>query len=259
MRSKLGSTATFIGTWAAVLILVLAEAPSVQASPGDDLLEKVEDTMTAAHDQVSTVKMTLIDSKGVRKERKLTMMQLKHDPDDYRLIRFLEPAEVKGVAFLSKSDTEMYLYMPAFKKIRRIASSAKNDNFMGTDFSYDDMGSTNYTDDYSARIIETKGDLTILELTPKKPDEVNYSKLVMTVDVPKAMPTRIEFYSKKGELWKVMTMSNIKKISGYWTPTESVMEDKHKHHTTKMEMLDVKYDTGLSTRAFSKRKLKRSR
>ena len=233
--------------------------PAALAGPGDDLLKKVEDAASPGKDSIGTTEMILIDSDGKEKKRELKMKQMDHDPDDYRLLRFLSPAEVKGVAFLSKSDNEMYLYMPAFKKIRRIASHAKNENFMGTDFSYDDIGSTNYTEDYKAKIIEKKGDTTVLELTPRDPDDTDYSKLIMTVDTTKNLPKEVKFFNKAGKLWKVMTNQKVEKVSGYWTPMVIEMKDLKKNHTTRMIVKDIKYDVGLKKKEFSKRKLKRAR
>ncbi|NOZ86181.1 MAG: outer membrane lipoprotein-sorting protein [Deltaproteobacteria bacterium] len=238
--------------------VALMPARDAFAGPGDDLLKKVEDASSPAKDSTGNMEMVLIESNGKEKKRKLKMMQMQHKPSDYRLLRFLSPAEVKGVAFLSKSDTEMYLYMPAFKKIRRIASSAKNENFMGTDFSYDDIGNTSYTDDYTAKIVSKDKDVTVLELTPKHPGENDYSKLVMTVDNTNYIPREIKFFNKAQKLWKVMTNDKVEKISGYWTPTAITMKDLKKNHATKMYMKDIKFDVGLGKRDFSKRKLKRS-
>jgi len=61
------------------------------------------------------------------------------------MFRFTAPASQAGIAFLSLPNDVMYMYLPAFGKERRIASSAKNQNFAGTDFSYDDMESVPFS------------------------------------------------------------------------------------------------------------------
>ena len=66
---------------------------------------------------------------------------------------FEKPADVKGTAFLSweyddpKKEDDKWLYMPAMKKVRRISGASKNEYFMGSDFTYDDMGDRNVEED----------------------------------------------------------------------------------------------------------------
>ncbi|MCK5381835.1 MAG: outer membrane lipoprotein-sorting protein [Candidatus Latescibacteria bacterium] len=234
---------------------VLLSQPAIaQDLTGDQILKKVEDTLTGPEDRDATLKMTLVDKDGNEKLRELKIFQ---KGDETRLIRFLSPADVKGVGFLVLSDDVMYLYMPAFHKIRRIASHVKNENFMGTDFTYDDMAQSNYTEDYTAKILEESEDIYSLELTPKPDSEIEYSKLRMWVNRKTFLPDKVEFYDEKGKLLKKMTNSATEQIDGYWTPRHIEMEDVQKNHKTLMELKEVKHNVGLKDKLFSKRYLKR--
>lgn len=240
----------------AVLIFASMGASDALADKGNEILEKVDATIMAPKDQTATVKMTLKDVDGNTKVRELLMKQ---KGSKLRLTRFISPIAVKGVSFLVKSDEEMYLYMPEFGKIRRIASHVKNENFMGTDFSYSDLGSSGWVNDYRAKVIEREGKNVLLELVPNKPKNTDYGKVTMLVDTATYLPLRIQFFDKKGALWKEMTQERIKKVSSYWVPRTVVMRDLKKKHSTIMEMKDISFDTGLNDKEFSKRKLKRSR
>lgn len=154
--------------------------------------------------------------------------------DQKRLVKFLPPAEVKGVGFLVLSDEEMYLWMPAFGKVRRIASHVKNQSLMGADFSYDDIGSSTYSDDYHATIREENQKNYVLELLPKPGADVDYSRLVVWVRKDNYVPSRVEFY-KKGRLLKVMTNEKGERIEGFWVPQKVVMENVQTGHKTLME------------------------
>ena len=168
------------------------------------------------------------------------------------MIKFLSPADVKGLAFLDLPDDIMYLYLPAFKKTRRIASHVKNTNFAGTDFTYDDMASVNFADDYvpeslgsrkekgmtvitgekGKEWIEKEFDNYVLELTPKKGVKKDYSKLIMTVRKDNFYPVEIEFYAKDGKLRKVARSRKLEKEEGYWVAKEVEMSDLKKEHKT---------------------------
>ncbi len=200
--------------------------------------------------------MTLKDAAGNTKVREL---QSKQKGSNQRFSRFTRPAEVKGVSFLVKSGDEMYLYMPEFGKVRRIASHVKNENFMGSDFSYSDMGSGGYAKDYDVKSIKKKGKMIHLDLVPRKPGESEYGKLSMVIDTEYYLPVRIRFFDKKGTLWKEMTQERIEKVSSYWVARTITMRDLRKKHSTIMEMNDLAFDTGLKDSDFSKRELKRSR
>jgi outer membrane lipoprotein-sorting protein len=236
--------------------LVLTAATPAHADEALDILTKVDAAMADSKDQVSTLKMVLEDAEGKTKERQLWVQQ---KGTQLRMMKFLSPAEVKGVGFLTLSDDEMYLYMPEFGKVRRIASHLKNDTFMGTDFSYGDMGSTSYATKYDAKLLAKDAAQATLELTPKKGQESPYGKLILVVNLERHQPVRVEHLDKAGQPWKVMEYSRVEQIGGRWVPRAISMRDLKKKHATRMEMADIQFDTGLKDSDFSQRMLKRAR
>ncbi len=239
-----------------VLLIVLFSliARSVFAQTGDEILKMAEDAMNAPQDRTATENMLLIKADGTKKQRKIRFYQ---KGSDKRLVVFLSPADVRGVGFLSLSEDRMYLYLPAFRKIRRIASHIKNEDFMGTDFSYEDMAETEYTDDYTATLENEGADQYVLELRPHPDPDVSYSRQRMWVDKKTFIPVRTEYYSKGGKLIKVMRAESIKEVDGYWFPMKITMKTVKTGHKTLLEIVDIKHDTGLSDRFFTERNLKR--
>jgi outer membrane lipoprotein-sorting protein len=241
------------------LVVALAFCTASTAALADeaqDILTKVDAAMADSKDQVSTLKMVLEDQDGKTKERQISVQQ---KGGQLRMMKFLSPAEVKGVGFLTLNDDEMYLYMPEFGKVRRIASHLKNDTFMGTDFSYDDMGSTRFATRFDAKLLAKDAAQATLELTPRKGQESPYGKLVMVVNLERHQPVRVEMLDKAGQPWKVMEYDKVEKIAGRWVPRSISMRDLKKKHATRMEMADIQFDTGLKDSDFNQRMLKRAR
>ena len=110
----------------------------------DQIMTKV-DTRIVPKDVTAQMRMDLIDNKGSVRQRTVKTNKL---GDDKQIMWFLSPADVKGSSFLRMSyddkDDDMWIYLPAFGKVRRIASSAKNGSFMGTDFTFEDLAKGNH-------------------------------------------------------------------------------------------------------------------
>jgi len=220
----------------------------------NEILSKVDDVVNAPKDQDLNMKLILIDKEGKEEMRELIMLQ---KGSEKRVAKFISPASQKGIAFLSLPDDIMYLYLPAFKKTRRIASHIKNTKFAGTDFTYEDMEAKRYSEKYISDLLKKDENFFTLQLKPKEGVKTDYSKLVMWVRADNFYPTKIEFYDKANNLCKVMVREKIEKVDKYWVSKESEMEDLKAKHKTKMILVDVKFDSGLSDEIFTERYLSR--
>ena len=225
---------------------------SANAQDANTILQKIDDVMYSPKDMTGKTKIILIDKAGKQKTREANIIQ---KGNDKRIFRFTAPASQAGIAVLSLPNDVMYLYMPAYGKERRISSSVKNQNFAGTDFSYDDMESKPFSEKYTPKLIKTEGDVYILELTPKSPKSA-YSRLIVKVHKTNYYPTYMEYYDKGNRKTKE-AVYQFEKVGKYWNAKEIKMTDLRKNHKTKMLMSDVKYDTGLTDDEFTVRKLKR--
>jgi len=230
--------------------ILLSGAFIVNAQDANTILKKMDDVMYSPKDMTGKMKIILIDKNGKQETREATVQQ---KGTDKRMFRFTLPASQAGIAILSLPDDIMYLYLPAFGKERRIATSAKNQNFAGTDFSYDDMESKPYSDKYTPKLLKTETSVYVLELTPKSTSD--YSKIIVNVNKTNYYPESMEYYDKGGNKIKEAKYT-FKKVGNYWSASEIEMTDLKKNHKTKMQMADVKYDTGLTDNDFTIQKLK---
>jgi len=236
------------------ILILIGGINIVFAADPVQILQSLEDTLNAPQDREAHLTMQLVDKKGDVRTRELTILQ---KGQDKRLIRFLSPADVRGVGFLVLEDDLMYLYMPAFAKVRRIASHVKNETFMGTDFTYDDMAQNDYVGKYIPALSEETDQHYILELIPKPESEIDYSRMVMWVNKETMLPDTAEFYDRSGRLLKVMTQTDVKRIDGYLTPQHIEMENVQDKHKTIMHLNVVVHDQNVLDKHFTQRYLKR--
>ncbi len=240
----------YLRTLATLITLIVISV--VFAEDAQSVIKKVDSVMYAPKDQKSTMKMILTDKNGNVTNRAGVALQ---KGDVNRLIRFTSPADQKGIAFLELPDDIQYLYLPAFSKIRRIASHVKNTKFAGTDFTYDDLSSIYYSKTYDVKKLEEgEADIT-LELKPKS-ENTDYSKLIMIVQKESYYPSKIDYYDKGNNLIRTLNRNKITKFKNYWFALEVQMEDFRDNHKSQMIFEDVEFDTNLQDELFSKRYLK---
>jgi outer membrane lipoprotein-sorting protein len=219
------------------------------AQDADAILKNMDNVLYAPKDLTGTNTIVLTDKNGKQETREAT---IKQKGKDKRLMFFTSPASQAGIGVLALPNDVMYLYLPAYGKERRISASAKNQNFSGTDFSYDDMEAKPYAEKYTPKLLNTEGNIFVLELTPKV--QSDYSKVIVNVNKEYYYPELMEYYDKGNTKIKAAKYA-FKKIGNYWNATEIEMTDLKKNHRTRMLMSDVTYDTGLSDDDFTVRKL----
>jgi outer membrane lipoprotein-sorting protein len=222
-------------------------------------MDKMEETAPDFTTQKTISEMILIDKDGKEETREMIMFSKKEEDDKTStLVRFLSPKSVKGVTLLNIDDGEkIYLYMPAYNKARRIASSSKGDEFMGTGLSYEDM-SMNFEDkDYENKLLEETDSEFIIEVMPSEED-TSYKKIILTVDKEKFYTKKVEFYDMSENLTKTLEIAKIKiDDKGKITPMEIVFTDVEDNQKTKIVIKEIEYDIELSSSFFSIRTLKK--
>ncbi len=232
------------------LALMFVGLQNAFSQNAQQILQKVDQVTTGPKDVYQKVKITLIDRNG-RKETRIG--ELWQKGSDKRLFRFIQPAAYRGIGILSLPHDVMYLYMPAYGRVRRIASSVKNQKFAGTDLTYDDMQAKNYTEKYTAKLLKSDNQFYWLQLTPKDRHSP-YSKVILKVNKQNFTPVYAESYDKGGHKVKTLKTQFVKQ-GKYWTAKTVTVTDLKRHHTTIMTALITKYDQGLSDNIFTVRNL----
>jgi outer membrane lipoprotein-sorting protein len=236
------------------LLTILAILAGELNGSGQDavaVLEKMDKIFYSPVDKQGKVSIILTDKAGKEKVREAEMMQKGRDK---KLYRYTKPESQLGVATLSLPKGVMWLYMPAFEKPKRISMLARKQSFTGTDFSYEDMATTLYSDRFTPDSLITEEDQYVLRLIPKD-DNSAYSKIIVTINKENGYPVSMDFYNPRGKKVKESTY-RYEKIGEYWNAAEVVMKDLEKNHSTKILLSDIKFDQGLTDDIFTVEKLK---
>ncbi len=232
-------------------IISLLSSP-LFSETAQDVLKKVEGRQNEARDAEIQVKITTIEKDGSKKTKEGIIYQ---KGEEKRVFRFISPADIKGLSILSTGKDTRYIYLPEFKKVRRIAGHIKNQSFGGTDFTNDEISSTKYSNDYEAAEIKEKGDTKIITLKKMKGSDREFDKIIVEVTSDYVIK-KAEMY--RGEkLIKVLEVSNINKHGKYIIGEKMVMRDLTRNHTTEMEMTKIEFDKGLGDEVFTERFLKK--
>lgn len=227
------------------------------AISGRDVMLKV-DNRNDGDDRTMEMKMLLENKRGKTRERSMVFYSKDYGKDSKSIFYFKAPSDVRGTAFLtwgyddSSKDDDRWLYLPALKKVRRISGSSKNDSFMGSDMTYDDMGNRGVDEDNHTLLSEETFDgeeCWVVESVSKDTD-YNYSKVVSRVSKKMLVTIKVDFYDRQGKLLKTMTRSDFQQISGIWTSMKTVVENVQEKHKTVLTMSNIKYDTALKDSFF---------
>lgn len=221
----------------------------------------------------SQMTMSLISPDGHMRERKIeTVAKLQKNGIDSKLnVRFQYPADIKGTVFLEieriDGDDDLWIYLPALKKVRRIISNNKKDSFMGSDFSYGEMLPPRI-DLYNHTLLRSESlenqDCYVVESTPasdKVRDDSGYSKKISWLRKDSALEARVEYYDLQGGLLKVQWARQPKLVEAdknRWLPQNREMTNIQTGHKTliSIDAIDTKVDVSddmFTTRALESR------
>jgi len=230
---------------------------------GLQIIQNVYDRDTGTEVE-GNLTMTLTNKDGNKRVRELKQFIKDFGDVEKKIMYFIKPADVKNTSFMNWSYTDekaddQWIYLPALKKVKRISSDSKSDYFMGSDFTYDDLGDRKPSDDIHKILREEKfnGEVCyVVESTPKEKDYM-YSKTVTWIVKDKWIGLQKKFYDEDGDFLKTLTINKYEEIDGIITILNtSMVNDQNKHGTT-MEFSDVKINKGVDDNLFTERMMKR--
>lgn len=238
---------------AAFAVAIVASSVARADAEADALLDRMDRATQGAANKVWICRLRSIGTDGNVREGRFLMLQ---NAADKRLLRFLAPADMRNTAMLALGKGELYVYLPADRRVRRLGTSALNQTFLGSDFDAEDLGSVRLHDDYNAKILGRSGNETRLELTPKHASQ--WSKVLATV-IDHDLVSKFEFYDQKGRLSRTWTRTFERSKSRYeaWVPTRMLMVNEQTKHATELIVEVGDSDKPISEDIFSLRALQR--
>ena len=213
------------------------------------------DKATTSH---AAVRMELVDADGTVDARMIEEWSMEEGDLSSTLMIFRSPASVADTRFLQKENDaradDKWIYLPALRRVRRIASSDGHKAFMGTDFSYDDMETREVERDTHELIGEEQvgsWDCYVVKGVAVDPSDSQYSHRITWFDKETFVPVKIELFDKDGELLKRMEVQELEQIDGFWTPMNAVMTNVQTSHSTRVTLLKMVYDENVDSRMFT--------
>jgi hypothetical protein len=241
-----------------------------------EIMQKVDDR-DDGDNRISEMQMVLIDKNGDTRTRKIKtfakdLITDKGEEDRRTIMFFLEPADVKDTGFLTydfdayEKDDDQWLFLPALKKTKRIASTDKSGSFMGSDFNYSDMTRKNL-DAYDYKILkedDVRGSKTwVIEALPKTQEEIDqsgYKKSVVFVRQDNFVVVRAVHWTDIGDKLKYLDVTGLELIDGVWTTTAMTMttkKNKLTEHKTELTFYNILYNQELDDAMFNLRRLEK--
>ena len=219
-------------------------------------------------DFTANLTMVLRNSRGQESRRAMRIQGLEVAGDgDKSLCLFDSPADIKGTALLTYThktgDDDQWLYLPALKRVKRIASSNKSGSFVGSEFAYEDIASQEL-EKYTYRTLRDEtldgNDCFVIERLPVDRKNSGYSRQVVWIDKAEYRTLKIEHFDRRNALLKTLTVSGYQKYTDrFWRPERMTMVNTQTGKSTELIWSDYRFGTGLKDSDFLKDNLERIR
>ncbi|HOK89085.1 MAG TPA: outer membrane lipoprotein-sorting protein [Candidatus Hydrogenedentes bacterium] len=218
-------------------------------------------------DQVADLVMILKNRNNDEMRRELRIKTLEGEDDAIRaLVIFDTPKDVRGTALLTYSykdkPDEQWLFIPSVNRVKRITGSGQSGPFMGSEFAFEDMGSQRVEKFSYKYLSEEELDGMPCHKLERYPEnkESGYSKQVAWLDKEQLRVQKVDYYDKKGELLKTLTLSGYQQyLDHHWRPARMEMVNHQSGKSTILEWKNIQFKTGLTERDFDQNALKSAR
>ena len=240
------------------ILLFLITAPALSGIDPRKILTAVYEQDTS-HDTTIRAAFDIFDRDGHKTTKKFMLFRLGSPGDSKTLVRFTDPAEIRGVTLLSynhRGDTDrQWLYIPATRRARSVSPRESSDKFAGTDFTYEDV-QERVLDEFNYRLLSENeiidGHKTYkVEAKPLNASRSQYGYVYYWVgqDVPVIL--HAEMYQRDGKLVRELHASVLKKASGIWGARHVEMRSVEEKTRTVLTINEAKFDQHLDEKLFT--------
>ena len=248
--------------------LALCMATAAFCQTAEEIAKKARD-LPDGDTNYMVARLTLVDKTGKSRIREIAAYKMEEGTTKKSVTVFRTPKDVAGVSYLSfdypdnpdgsVKDSDSWLYLPAMKKARRVSGSSKDDDFQGTDFTYDDIGERSLGKDtfkiLGSETVDGK-DCWMLEYTAKNTNS-KITRRVMWIDKSNYTTLKGEYYDRQGKKFKELLCESIEQVDGFWTIKKMTMSNLLSSHKTVYELLEVKYILPVDKNVFTVSALER--
>lgn len=253
----------FTGLW--IVNLSFAQAADLT---GREIMEKQKERHKVKSESAVET-MLLVDKNNNQEKRQVKRYAKEVGKDLHRyLVVFMSPADIKGTALLTWEqkgrENDQWLYLPAQKKMQRIAKGSKKNYFMGTDFTYEDMEPEDINN-FHYTVLRTENinhdgknyECYVIEAVPAneaKKQESGYSKRILWIEKKNLLTLKGEFYDRRDRLQKTQTCHELENVGGtVWRAKKTLMHHHEKNHKTITGVITRQINTPIDDSVFTER------
>lgn len=267
-RSAFAALALFLASAAHAQDDPAARGASETAQKGYDIAARSDRADAGYGDSRVDARMIMRNKAGQETVRAFSFATLEKESEavgDKSLIVFQSPRDVEGTALLSHArilePDDQWLYLPALKRVKRISSANKSGAFVGSEFAFEDFTITElnkFTYDYIGEE-EVDGAMTdVIDRFPRY-ERSGYSKQRAWIDQKDHYTRKLEFYDRKGDPLKTLTLSDYRNYDGAWRAHVLRMVNRQTGKETELTYSDYRFKTGLGPGDFEQGVLTRLR
>jgi len=241
-------------------LLVAGTWAQDQAQRGLAIAQEVDRRYHGYGDYTANLAMILRNSHGQESRRAMRIQGLEVRADgDKSLCVFDSPPDIKGTALLTYTykvgDDDQWLYLPALKRVKRIASSNKSGSFVGSEFAYEDIASQElekYTHRYLRDEVLDGNDCLVIERMPVDRKSSGYSRQQVWIDKAEYRTLKLEYYDRRNALLKTLRVTGYHRYADrFWRPDRMAMVNHQTGKSTDLIWSDHRFGTGLKAEDLS--------
>lgn len=263
-----GALALILATLATVPALVApVPARAAEETPGRELIVRSEE-QTRSRTETTAYSMELVGSDGETiQTRRLEVYFKRSDGAERTAQKFLAPPTIEGTGLLIEDTggeaNDIWLYLPATRRLRRISGVEKSNWYMGTEFAFEDF------EDYQIPFYDFRltgeeqcpdgGHCSLVAAVPATAAEreaSGYSKKVYWIESESLYPVRVDYYAEDGHRVKELVNGGLEQVGDYWRPRTIVMRNLDNGQETRMTVEEREVDAPLDDYYVTKRFLR---
>jgi hypothetical protein len=244
----------------AALVGAAAAPLPAHALTGGEVMMRSLQVRAQGDNASSTFRVELRTKDGASVTRIVDTFRKDCDGSLRQLVVMREPADVAGAAFLSwihpDRYPDMWLYLPELGRPRQLNPATRGETFMGSDFTYEDLGAPARDDRTHAIVNELLVDgepAYQVESIPRVSDL--YLRILTWVSRVTFLPVRVEYFDRNGDLLKVGRFGDVRFVKGIPTPFALGMENLRTGHSTAVQLLEADFDRPFDCALFTERGL----
>lgn len=201
---------------------------TAQVDDARTIYEELDARRNAIVYETATLQMRIVDQRGRVRERELESWSYSKDVYNKTFVRFVAPADVRGTGFLTikEGPSEVQrLFLPALNRVQTISSAQKGDRFMGSDFTYEDMGDME-PDNFDFETIERNDADNRILIKATANESGSYAVAHFLIDTQRFVLISADYFNTENQLLRQLLSDDIVEVrDGIWRANKLTMKD----------------------------------